>query len=176
MTGTPRELIYKLARLEENDETVYDVVPHKEPRSLNANGLMWHCIGQIAAKMRMDKWAVYLNMLKSYGTYTYVLCKPHAVEKMREVWRETEIVGEIDVKGEKAVQLLCYYGSSTYNTKEFSVLLDGVIEEMKNIGLEPPTSRQMQEALLAWSKLTEKNDAQKNESTTDTHEGKAKSV
>ena len=155
MTGTAKELVFILAKIADEDTKVYDLVEHKEKRSLNANGLLWHCIGQIAAKMRLDKWDVYLDLLKHYGTYTYVLCKPAAVDKMREVWRETEILGEVEVgeKKEKAVQLLCYYGSSTFTTKEFSVLLDGTIETMKNIGLEPPTSVQMQEALLAWSKI-----------------------
>ena len=158
-SGTAHELVFTLARME--GDTVFDVVPHKEKRSLNANALLWACIGEIANKMRMDNWTVYLNMLKSYGQYTYVLCKPHAVSKMKEIWRETEEIGEVDVNGQKSVQLLCYYGSSTYDTKEFSRLLDGVIQEMKNIGLQPPPSEQMQQALLAWSELTEKKNAQK---------------
>lgn len=153
LSGTARELTFKLAKIADEDDRVFDLVVHKEKRSLNANGLLWHCIGQIASKMRVDKWDVYLDMLKHYGTYSYVLCRPKAVDKMREVWRETEVLGEVTVGGETAVQLLCYYGSSTMNSKEFSVLLDGVIQEMKNLGIEPPTSEQMQQALLAWSKI-----------------------
>ena len=83
-TGTARDLVFMLAKLE--DDTVYDVVPHREKRSLNANGLLWACISEIANKIGHDKWSVYLNMLKSYGQYTYVLCKPHAVAKVKEVW------------------------------------------------------------------------------------------
>lgn len=161
LSGTLKDLTFQIARLADSDDRVYDIVPHKEKRSLNANALLWACIGEIANKMRMDNWTVYLNMLKSYGQYTYVLCKPHAVAKMKEIWRETEEIGEVDVNGQKSVQLLCYYGSSTYDTKEFSRLLDGVIQEMKNIGLQPPPSEQMQQALLAWSELTEKKNAQK---------------
>lgn len=152
-SGTAKQLVFMLAKVADTDDTIYDVKPHKEKRSINANALLWHCIGEIAAKMRIDKWNVYLDLLKHYGTFTYVLCKPHAVDKMREVWRETEVIGEVEVAGQKAIQLLCYYGSSTMDSKEFSVLLDGTIEEMKNLGLEPPTSRQMEEALLAWSKI-----------------------
>lgn len=161
LSGTLKDLTFQIARLADTDDRVYDIVPHKEKRSLNANALLWACIGEIANKMRMDNWSVYLNMLKSYGQYTYVLCKPHAVEKMKEIWRETEEIGEVDVNGQKSVQLLCYYGSSTYDTKEFSRLLDGVIQEMKNLGLEPPPSEQMQQALLAWSKLTDEKQKDK---------------
>ena len=162
LSGTLKDLTFQIARLADTDDRVFDVVPHREKRSLNANGLLWACISEIAAKIGHDKWSVYLNLLKSYGQYTYVLCKPHAVEKVKEVWRETEEVGEVDVDGQKAIQLLCYYGSSTYNTKEFSRLLDGTIQEMRNIGLQPPPSEQMKQALLAWSELTEKKNAPKN--------------
>ena len=44
------------------------------------------------------------------------------------------------------------------NTKEFSVLLEGCMQEMKNLDLTLPTTAQMEEALLAWSKMTEKKD------------------
>ena len=86
-------------------------------------------------------------MLKRYGKYTYIVVKETAVDRMKQQWRECEVVGEITVNGEKAVQMLCYFGSSLYDTKEFSVLLDGVISEMQEMGLETPTGRDMQRAL-----------------------------
>ena len=89
-------------------------------------------------------------MLKRYGKFDYVIVKEKAVEAMKRQWRELEEVGEISVNGQKAVQLLCYYGSSTYDTKEFSVLLDGVISEMKEIGLTPPPDKQTKELLAKW--------------------------
>ena len=45
------------------------------------------------------------------------------------------------------VEVLCFYGSSTYTTEEFSRLLDGVVSDMKELGLTPPPSREMQAAL-----------------------------
>ena len=48
--------------------------------------------------------------------------------------------------------MLCYFGSSLMNTKEFSVLLDGIISEMKEMGLQTPASRDMQRALEEWER------------------------
>lgn len=137
---------------------VLDIVvkKHKKKRSLDANGMLWACIGQIASALRSDKWEVYLRMLKRYGQYTYICVKPHMVDAMKSQWRECEVVGEVDINGQKAIQMLVYFGSSTYNTQEFSVLLDGVISEMKEIGLQPPPTREMQEALKQWEKMHEK--------------------
>lgn len=125
---------------------------HRNKRSKNANALLWECLGRIAAALRADKWDIYLQMLKRYGEYTYVCVKPKAVEMLKRQWRECEELGAISINGQVAVQLLCYYGSSTYDTKQFSVLLDGVISEMKEMGIETPTDEQMKQALEQWEK------------------------
>ena len=148
MTGTAIEIIKYLT--DQDQEKEWDLKEHKEKRSLDANGLLWACLQEIASALRTDKWSVYLQMLKRYGKFDYVIVREKAVEAMKKQWRELEEVGEIDVHGEKAVQLLCYYGSSTYDKKEFSVLLDGVISEMREMGLTPPPDRQTKELLAAW--------------------------
>ena len=148
MTGTSAELIKYLVE-QEKDKT-WELKEQRGKRSLDANGMLWACLQEIATAVRSDKWSVYLQMLKRYGKFDYVIVKKKAVEMMKRQWRELEEVGEIDIHGEKAVQLLCYYGSSTYDKKEFSVLLDGVISEMKEMGLTPPPDRQTRELLEKW--------------------------
>ena len=130
------------------------ITEYKQKRSLDANALLWHCLGKMGKAFTppRDKWEMYLEELRKYGKYSYVLMDQKAVDSFKQMWRETEIVGEVDVNGRKAVQLLCYYGSSTYNTKEFSVLLDGVIEDMKDLGLQPPIPRDIRSALEEWEK------------------------
>lgn len=124
-------------------------------RSLNANALLWLCIEVIASAIRADKWEVYLQLLRKYGKFTYICVKPGAVEAVKKQWRECEELGHININGSDAVQMLCYFGSSTYDTSEFSVLLDGTISEMKEIGVELPPDRMVQEALKSWRGGTE---------------------
>lgn len=123
---------------------------HREKRSRNANALLWSCIGKMASSLHTDKWEVYLKMLKRYGEYTYVCVKPKAVEMLKKQWRECEEIGVVDINGTPAVQLLCYYGSSTFNTKQFSVFLDGVFSEMEEMGLETPSQEELRKSLEAW--------------------------
>lgn len=124
----------------------------KEKRSIDANNLFWHCIGEIAAELRADKWEIYLLMLKRYGKFTYICVKPNVVEAVKAQWREVEEIGEIEINGEKAIQLLCYFGSSTYNTKEFSVLLDGTLSEMKELGIPTPSDETIERSMIEWLK------------------------
>lgn len=124
-----------------------EAVKYRQKRSVDANALLWHCLGEIAASLQADKWDIYLQMLKRYGKYTYICVKPNMVDSVKKQWRETEVIGEVNINGAEAVQMLCYFGSRFLNTKEFSVLLDGVISEMKEMGLETPLSQDMKRAL-----------------------------
>ena len=121
---------------------------HRRHRSLDANACLWACIGDIAKVLHQDTWEVYLLMIERYGKFTHILVRPEVVEAVRAQWRETKIVGETTVDGNPMIQMLCYFGSSTYNSAEFAGLLDGVISEMKEMGLETPTSEEMR-ALIA---------------------------
>ena len=123
-------------------------VQYRKKRSLDANAYLWVLLQKMAEVLRTDKWSLYLQMLKRYGNFTYIVVKPTAVEAVKKQWRECEEVGEIDVNGDKAVQMLCYYGSSTYDTKEMSVLIDGVVSECKDLDIEvlpPDELRKMKE-------------------------------
>lgn len=125
----------------------------REKRSKDANALFWACVGEIASAVRSDKWDIYLNLLKSYGKYSYVIVPENAVERMNEMWRETEVVGDIDVNGRKAVQMLCYYGSSTYDTSEMSRLIDGTMQEMDNLDIPRPDGGEIRRALEEWQRI-----------------------
>ena len=120
------------------------IVRHSKKRGLAANAMLWACLGEIAAAARTDNWSAYLYMLERHGKYSTILIKAEALPDLRRVWRETRIVGE---REDGMVEVLCFYGSSTYTTEEFSRLLDGVVSDMKELGLTPPPSREMQAAL-----------------------------
>ena len=125
-------------------------VEWKEKRSLDANGLLWHCLDEIARTIREDKWKVYLMMLRRYGVFTYGVFKKNAVEHLKAMYRACEEVSTVNVNGQEGVQMLIYFGSSTYNTKEFSRLLDGVISEMEEMGLETPAQEETERLIREW--------------------------
>lgn len=149
-----KSALNEIAKIKDVDKLKIKAAKYREKRSLDANALLWVCLGQIAESIRADKWDVYLQMLKRYGQYTYICVKPNMVDAVKAQWRECEVVGDININGREAVQMLCYFGSSTYDTKQFSVLLDGVISEMVEMGLQPPASEEMRRALEQWEKMT----------------------
>jgi hypothetical protein len=121
---------------------------YREKRSYDANAYLWVLLQKIAEVVKSDKWSVYLLMLKRYGQFTYIVVKPSAIEGIKKQWRECEEIGEIDINGTKAIQMLCYYGSSTYDTLQMNKLIDGVVSECHDLEIEtlpPDEIRQIKE-------------------------------
>ena len=117
-----------------------DIKQHRERRSLDSNAYMWVLCAKIADALRTSKDEVYLTMLERYGQFTHIIVKPEAVDKVMQAWRTVRNLGGIHIGGRMGVQLQCYFGSSTYNTKEMATLIDGIVGECKDMGIEtlPP--------------------------------------
>lgn len=128
-------------------------VKYRKKRSVDANALLWKCLTEMAAKLNCDKWEVYLQELKHFGKCVPLTIQKDALEVFKQTWREIEIVGEFEAYGQKMVSLICYFGSHLYNTEEFSRLLNGVIQDMKDMGLQPPPSEDMRRSLEEWERI-----------------------
>lgn len=108
----------------------------KKKRSLTANGALWMLLHKMAVKLKTTKEELYLQMLERYGEFTYVIVKEAAVDIMSKQFKLVKNLGKKTVGDQSGVQLKCYFGSSTYNRDQFSYLLDNVIQEAKEIGIE----------------------------------------
>lgn len=127
-----------------------DIKQYRQKRSLDANGMLWAILNEMAIVLRTSKEEVYLEMLARYGVFTHIVVKPNVVEKVKREWRTVRELGEITVNGQMGIQLQCYFGSSTYDSKEFSVLLEGVIYEAKELGIDTMTDREKEELIKRW--------------------------
>lgn len=145
----------ELERLKDADLRV-SVKKYRKKRSLSANAMFWWCIGQISKETGEDKWNIYLSMLRQYGKFTYLCVTPSAVESVKKMWRECEEWNSLTINGKPAVQLLCYFGSSSYNSAEMARLIDGTIQEMKDLGLDLPMTQDIKTALENWEVQNEK--------------------
>ena len=143
----PRNVLEELANLKDQELQI-DVDKWREKRSLNANAYCWKLITQIADKTKTDKWSVYKELLVRYSnSYEYLIVKPQAVKSLEKVFRVIKNVGEGQIKGNKAIQIQGYYGSSTFNTKEMSTFIDGVVSEAKELGIETETKEEIERLL-----------------------------
>ena len=127
------------------DEELIDInlTKHSEKRSLNANAYAWTIIGKIAETVGNTKEEVYREYIKNKGIYRVVTIDEKAASTFIKIWTEkglgwlcetseTKIAGLVDV--------VAYYGTSSYNTKQMASFVDYIVQEAKALNIEvlPP--------------------------------------
>ena len=143
----------ELQRLSEADKLTIKATKYRKHRSLDANAYFWALCGRIAEALSSDKWTVYTELLSRYGQYTHVVCRPEVVGKVEQEWRATEELGPVTVNGQQGIQLRCYIGSSNYDTREMSVLIDGTVSEAKELGIETLPPEEVERLKHEWNQV-----------------------
>lgn len=144
-----------LARIESDkikncDKLSIKVVKYREKRSLDANAMLWTLLSKMSDVLKTNKDDLYIEMLSRYGVFTHIIVKPSALERVKAEWRDAKDLGEVFVNGVVGIQLQCYFGSSTYNTKEMSVLIDGVVNECKELDIETLSPNEIDQMKKEW--------------------------
>ena len=117
-----------------------EIKPYRERRSLDANAYCWVLIGEIANVLRVSKDEIYLDMLRKYGQQLVIKIKNQdkdRFERSQKYWEVHETLTE-----EKAQYYRVYIGSSEYDSQEMSVLIDGIISEAKQLGIQVLNERE----------------------------------
>lgn len=131
---------------------------YRKPRSIDANAYLWVLCGKLAAKLGITKEEVYRREIQNLGIYD-VLKMPHYVyTSFAEKWR-TRGVGWfceiLDILNDgKDVYAAIYYGSSSYNSAEMKRIIDGLIYECKEQGIQTETPDQIALMLERWKSVT----------------------
>ena len=140
--------ISEIINCEKPLEVIIDRI--KEKRSLNANSYCWVLIGQIADILRASKEDIYLNMLKNYGQSTVVSVLSEI--NVNGFFKYYEEFGTGVVKGKDFTHYKVYKGSSEFDTKEMAILIDGVISEAQELGVDTRTPEEVDKMKALWGK------------------------
>ena len=134
--------------LKDKDKLSIEVKPHREKRSLNSNAYAWLLIGKIADIVRAGKDEIYLQMLKRYGQSELISVLSHIpIEHYVKYYEEA---GESKLNGKMFKHYRVYKGSSEFDTREMSILIDGVVSEAKELGIQTETPNQIAEMKARW--------------------------
>ena len=107
-----------------------------EKRSLDANAYLWALITKIGNALRESKDDIYFDALKAYGQGGAVSVEERFVKDFERTYKYHERLGETQLNGKTFVHFRFWVGSSEYNVEEMSILIDGVVREAKNLGIE----------------------------------------
>ena len=139
-------------------EGKYDIEPHKEKRSKDANAYMWVLCEKIADKLggKYSKEEIYRRAIKAVGIYkVFSDMKPSQASTLVTAWQNLGIgwVAEKDFEHDGENQWVrAYYGSSVYNTKQMSRLIDYLIEDARSMGIPVEPEEKIKSLLQEWEK------------------------
>lgn len=126
-------------------------------RSKTANDFCWAMCTEIGNALRppVPKEEVYRGAIRDVGEYEPLPIKEEAVETFQTRWAAkgvgwfADVIDDSKLKGYKLV--FAYYGSSTYDVRAMSRLIDYLVQDARNMGLPVPASKEQEEMLNAWS-------------------------
>ena len=145
--------IKDLDRISSNKMLTVQAKDFRNKRSLDSNAYAWVLMQKIAEETGLDKWEVYLNCLQRYSrAFTHVIVKPQAIDKLKELYRVCIDLGEITVNGQTGHQLQVYFGSSTFDTKEMSVFIDGICSECRDLNIPLIPDSEIERLKQEWGK------------------------
>ena len=126
----------------------------REKRSLDANAFAWTLMNRIADKLNMGVRELYRHYIPDIPDNSQVICVPtEAVEKLRTGWEHNGIGWCSDVLKSKlpgCTNVVLYYGSSTFDKKQMGRLIDLIIEDCKQLGIEYLTPEELERLKGEW--------------------------
>jgi len=132
-----------------------EVKADKEGRSKDANAYLWVLLGKLASKLRTTPVEVYRQYIRDIGdNYEILPIKDAAVEKFKTIW-SSKGYGWIcekhsDSKFRGYTNMICFYGSSTYDTAQMSRMIDMVVEDCKEQGIETLPEEEVKGIMGRW--------------------------
>lgn len=132
-------------------DTVYDVKidKHREKRSLNCNAYLWKLVTEIGNVLNKSKEEVYLQMLIDYGQSEMVSILSEI--DVKGYFKYYKLAGTSILNGKEFNHYKIYKGSSEYDTKEMSILLEGVVQEAKNLGIKTKDDIELERMIDKWT-------------------------
>ena len=156
--GSFREIagfMESLSDLPIDKEIVVKIEVKKKKRSLDANAYFWTLIGRLGDKLGRSSTEIYWELIKDNGVFTIVPIAEEGVDFWIKHW------------GDKGLGWLCvdmgpckntrgyhniksYYGTSCYDTKQMARIIDAVVYECRQQGIETETPEEIERIKSLW--------------------------
>ena len=140
----PKAEIDELTQLTANGkELSVEIKPYRARRSLDANAYCWVLCQKLSEKLNCTKEDVYKEAIRKAGQFDFIAVTDKATEQFIKAWQSKGLgwyAEALESKIDGCKKVMVYYGSSVYDSKEMSHLIDYIVSECKEQGIEtlPP--------------------------------------
>lgn len=157
----PERLVFEINREDmtesisklDNHEVILEIKKKTKKRSLNANNFCWKLCSLIAAELETDKDSIYRDMLRRYGQFVDIECMKPAAPKIQSLFRASEIMNDGFEKSDK-ITVRGYIGSHSYDTHEMSILINGIVSECREMGIDTWSQEEIDNLVASWQPVS----------------------
>ena len=126
-------------KIVDGKEYEVSIKPFKKKRSIDANSYMWILLNEIQKVIKRPAEEIYREYIKKRGKCAIVCVTEEALGDLIIAWQNKGIGWFAEsypskIKGCQNVHL--YYGTSIYDTEEMCDLVDEIVEDCKDLGIE----------------------------------------
>lgn len=139
MIGNAKAIIEYL--FNQDKDKLYEIKEHRAKRTLTQNAYYWVLVNELANCLRKSKEEVHFDLLKDYSQVALVTLKSNV--DIKGYIRYYQFERETDINGVKFNIYKVYKGSSEMDKKEFSILLEGLIQEAHQQGIPTLTPNEI---------------------------------
>ena len=147
-------LIQSLDELSAAEQLSFEMKPYRAKRSLDSNAYAWVLLDKLSEKLRIPKVTIYREIIKDVGGNNETVCVTNgAVKRLCEGWSKNGIgwiTETFPSKLDGCTNVILYYGSSEYDTKQMSQLIDIIVRECKEQGIQTETPNRIAELKSLW--------------------------
>lgn len=141
-------------QLKNENKLNVELKKYRQKRSLDANAYCWVLCDKIAKSMQggISKEDIYKDAISYVGTFEPMIIEEKAFNKFKEIWQKQGLgylVKEVSKK-DKCVKVFAYYGSSSYDSKEMSKLIEFIVEQARGLNIETLPTEEINSLLESW--------------------------
>lgn len=137
MIGLPKQIINWLL---DQEEKKYEIKEYRQKRSLDQNSYYWKLLNELSTKLKIPTEELHFELIKKSCPCEECLVPDKA--DLRGI-RYYEVLNKKQVKDKVFKVIRVYVGSSELTTNEMGMLLDNLIEECKEQGIETMTPEEI---------------------------------
>lgn len=146
--GTPKKLNSILYDLDANK--VYELKEYKEQRNKKQNSKYWKLIGELSLITKIGIEEIHFDMLKNYSQRYEILVPSDKEIRGIDYFEKKSTISK---NGKEYTVYHVFTPSHELNESEFAILMSGLIEECKQVGIDTRSPEEIQREEMLYANI-----------------------
>lgn len=152
-----RETVLSLENIKDNKLSI-DIKKYRKKRSLDANKYFWKLLQEICEIQEEDTIEEYKKRVKELGIFRQFRIETENISTFEKMWTAQGVawfceIFDTEIIGNKEFKIInAYYGSSSFNSKQMSRLIDNLVQDCQAIGIETKPKEEIESLIRSWGK------------------------